>query len=465
MKDAKFCCAMSMVCILLFATDRSRAQQHPARALHWIASTSDAPWREMSLQQTVAPGDAAAIRIDDRKTFQSMDGFGSCFNELGWVALLRLDPPDREKVLQSLFSKDGANFTLGRVPMGANDFALSWYSYDETPDDYAMKHFSIDRDRQAILPFIHAAMRYQSNMEVWGVPWSPPSWMKTNGAYRGGAMKSDPQTLASYALYFEKYVAAYRAEGIHLFAVMPQNEPKYNNNIYPQAVWTGDLMDTFIREYLSPRFQKDKVDVPIWQGTIVNDNLSAFITPVLGDPVTNSLVSGIAYQYAGQKTMLETHDKYPNKKMMQSETECYNGDNSWDQGLATFSKIIDDTNHFAGSYFYWNTVLNDDSKSSWGWRQNSLITVDRKSGKATYNPEFYSMKHFSAFVLPGAKRIGLSDGPFKQAVAFRNPSGDEVIEFENESKEAVTATIDVDGVLRRLVVPAQSMNSLVIEPL
>ena len=108
---------------------------------------------------------------------------------------------------------------------------------------------------------------------------------------------------------------------------------------------------------------------------------------------------------------------------MQSETECYNGDNLWQQGLITFRKIVEDTSNFAGSYFFWNTVLDDRETSSWGWRQNSLLTVDRSTKQVRYNPEFYAMKHFSASVLPGARRIAVSGGPFPQIVAFANPNG------------------------------------------
>ena len=191
--------------------------------------------------------------------------------------------------MQSLFAPTGANFTLGRAPIGANDFATGWYSYDETPNDFALTHFSIDHDRQTLIPFIHAAMRYQPSLGIWAVPWSPPTWMKTNGAYKGGEMKDDPQTLASYALYFSKYIQAYRAEGINLYAVMPQNEPRYNNNVYPQAVWSGALMDTFLRDYLVPRLQQDKLSIQVWQGTIVNENLADYILPVLGDPAPRPL--------------------------------------------------------------------------------------------------------------------------------------------------------------------------------
>jgi glucosylceramidase len=461
-----------LACLLLAASSLP-AQDAPApSSLRWISSTQSAPWQQMQVEsvpsssQTAAQPStqpaAPAIQLDSSTTFQTIDGFGSCFNDLGWQALQALDPPVREATLQSLFAPSGANFTLGRAPIGANDFATGWYSYDETPNDFALTHFSIDHDRQTLIPFIHAAMRYQPSLGIWAVPWSPPTWMKTNGAYKGGEMKNDPQTLASYALYFSKYIQAYRAEGIPLFAVMPQNEPRYNNNVYPQAVWSGALMDAFLRDYLVPRLRQDKLSIQVWQGTIVNENLADYILPVLGDPRTAPSITGVAYQYGGQQALLATHQRYPDKKLMQSETECYNGDNLWQQGLITFRKIIDDTNNFTGSYFFWNTVLDDRETSSWGWRQNSLLTVDRATKQVRYNPEFYAMKHFSASVLPGARRIAVSGGPFPQIVAFANPSGSQVVEFENESDQPVDATLQSAGQLYRLAVPAKSMNTVIL---
>lgn len=455
----------SLLSSLLFVSSLVASQSvTQANTPQWISSTESQPWKHMAVEPVASSTEASTdpIQLDAKTTFQQIDGFGSCFNELGWEALQALDEPTRQKTLHDLFAPDGANFTLGRIPIGANDFSLDWYSLDETPGDYALNDFSIERDRKTIIPFIRAAMKYQPNLGVWAVPWSPPTWMKTNGAYKGGGMKDDAITLASYALYFSKFVQAYRKEGIRLYAVMPQNEPKFADNVYPQAVWSGELIHRFIRDYLAPRLDRDKVSVEIWEGTIVSKTLDAYIKPVLDDPRTNPLITGVAYQYDGRAAFSTTHELYPTKKLMQSETECYDGEDSWLQGLSTFSKMIEDTTHFAGSYFFWNTVLNEESKSHWGWRQNSLITVDRKARKARYNPEFYSMKHFSANVLPRARRIAVSGGPFKAVVAFRNPSGSRVLEFENESSEKVEATIKDGAKLYRLMVPAQSMNTVIL---
>src|SRR5437879_884996 len=128
------------------------------------------------------------LNVDLSATAQTMEGFGGCFNELGWTSLSKLSDGDRESVLRELFDPvAGARFSLCRMPIGANDFALKAYSYDETKDDFELKHFSIENDRATLIPFIQAAQRYQPKLRVWASPWSPPSWMKKNGFYAEAA--------------------------------------------------------------------------------------------------------------------------------------------------------------------------------------------------------------------------------------------------------------------------------------
>ena len=98
------------------------------------------------------------------KTLQKMEGFGGCFNELGWTSLNCLNQNDRESIFRELFAKDyGANFNICRMPVGANDFSRDWYSYDETDGDFGLKHFSIANDKQTLIPFIKNAQKYNSD--------------------------------------------------------------------------------------------------------------------------------------------------------------------------------------------------------------------------------------------------------------------------------------------------------------
>lgn len=90
--------------------------------------------------------------------------------------------------------------------------------------------------------------------------------------------------------------------------------------------------------------------------------------------------------------------------------------------MLTFNLLIEDTGDFANSDFFWNIVFDESCLSRWNWRQNSLLTAERKTETATYNPEFYSMKDFSATVVPGAHRIAVNCDHSKRPSRFRTPT-------------------------------------------
>jgi O-glycosyl hydrolase len=48
-------------------------------------------------------------------------------------------------------------------------------TYDETPEDYALEHFSISNDLETLVPIIKNALKYQPELKLWASPWSPPT--------------------------------------------------------------------------------------------------------------------------------------------------------------------------------------------------------------------------------------------------------------------------------------------------
>ncbi|MCW3060245.1 MAG: glycosyl hydrolase, partial [Capsulimonas sp.] len=232
-----------------------------AQTATWTSTTAERPWvtADLSAADPNASGaNVTKITIDPQTTYQTIDGFGGCFNETGWKALGALSELDRASVMQALFNpKTGCRFTFGRMPIGASDFGLDWYSLDDTPNDYELKYFTNQRDKGNLIPYIHAAMKYAPKLQIWGSAWSPPAWLKNNNDYHGGdnTLKQDPQTLDTYARYLAKYVQAYRKAGVPVYAVHVQNEPASSQN-FPSCEWTGELERLFIRDYLGPRFAK-----------------------------------------------------------------------------------------------------------------------------------------------------------------------------------------------------------------
>ena len=141
---------MKQISIVLFTVMFS-IYVNAQKVVEWVSSSSDAQWtvqKVLKTQVATAKFDAE-IKLD--KPLQTIDGFGTCFNELGWDALQLLSKKDRNSIFEELFkSGKGANFTICRMPIGANDFVKSWYSYNEIEGDFEMKNFTIDHDLKTI---------------------------------------------------------------------------------------------------------------------------------------------------------------------------------------------------------------------------------------------------------------------------------------------------------------------------
>jgi glucosylceramidase len=438
----------------------------------WICSTEGQFWTAMPSPEIVSgrPDMPPDVRIAPGKTFQTIDGFGGCFNELSWVALGKASPADRERVLSALFGRDGCAFTLGRLPIGANDFALDWYSLDDTPGDLALTNFSIARDKKYLIPYVKAAMAVCPTLKCWGSPWSPPAWMKANGSYSRGSLKWEPPILQAYATYLARWVEVYRAAGVNIYALTPQNEPNILN-IYPTSEWRGPQLREFIAEYLGPTLRDRKAGVELWlglngdplnNGDIANDRL----VTVLEDPKANAFLTGVAFQYDSRTQIASASELYPDKKLMQSETECNRGDNTWADAQRLYGLMKRYLDNNASSYFAWNMVLDETGISTWNWRQNSLINVNHMTGQVTFNGEYYVMRHFSQFVKPGAKRV-LTTGVWGDKIAFVNPDGSTVLVIGNSAKQPLPIVLNVAGRSAggtiNVTLPACSVNTFVID--
>ena len=96
-----------------------------------ITSAPNAYWNTTGTLTTVTTG-TATVTVNDGTTMQTWEGFGGAFNEMGWSYLSMLSATDRDRAMKLLFdATDGAHFVMGRIPIGASDYALARYTDDE----------------------------------------------------------------------------------------------------------------------------------------------------------------------------------------------------------------------------------------------------------------------------------------------------------------------------------------------
>ena len=370
--------------------------------------------------------------------------------------------------MRELFMPDKTGFTFCRVPIGANDFAESWYSLDEAKGDYAMERFSIERDKGCLLPFIHEARRFSPALQLFASPWSPPTWMKQPPVYNYGRLRRDPKTLAAYALYLEKFLKAFADEGAPVKRLCVQNEV-FADQKFPSCLWDGALMRDFIRDYLGPRLESAGLDTEIWLGTINGpftdyefgnwhgQSFNELIALVLKDPKAAKYIRGLALQWGGKHVLEEVRAQYPELELFQSECECGDGSNAFASIPYAFNLMWKFFRAGATAFVYWNIALEADAYSTWGWKQNSLVTVDADAGVCRYNPEFYLMKHLSAFARPGARALEVRGPWAANALAFRNPDGRTAAVALNPFD--TTERLEADGM--DVAMPPHSLNTLV----
>jgi glucosylceramidase len=448
----------------------------PIEKVEWVSTSNTAPWQVKTVDAITSATTKSNLVINTKKTQQTIEGFGGCFNEMGWDALNKLKPEDKALMLQLLFDQQtGCKFNLCRMPLGANDYSMDWYSLNENAGDFAMEKFSIDRDKTSLIPYIHEAQKHFPALRVWASPWCPPSWMKKNNHYAcrpdvvndlkpegAGAEMADQfimedNYLKAYALYFSKFVKAYAQESIQIDAVHVQNEMNSCQN-FPSCIWTPESLGRFIADYLGPQFKNDKLSTKIWLGTVERPQIER-VDGVLNYPGAKKYIAGVGFQWAGQKAIPEVHKKYPKLNLMQTETECGDGSNDWAAAVHTFGLMKHYFENGANAYMYWNMILDETGLSYWKWKQNSMISVNPETKSYRLNPEFFLMKHFSAFVERGAKKLA-SPNNDPNCIVFKNAKS--VVIFYYNAGEAKEKTFKINKQHVTVKFESETFNTLKI---
>jgi glucosylceramidase len=452
----------------------------------FVTTTEAKAWQDGSLFKPTFSWELLNLNIDPAQGAQAglsappMQGFGGCFNERGWTSLNALSEQDRESVMHELFDPTaGARFTYCRMPIGANDFATEAYSYDETDGDFDLKHFSIEHDRQTLIPFIHAAQRYQPKLRLWASPWSPPTWMKRNHFYAEAkaypGMKEngirpdqighegedmfiqEPRYFDAYARYFGRFIDAYRAEGIGVGMVMPQNEFNSAQN-FPSCTWTPEGLARFLHS-LGPEMKKR--DVEVFFGTLERGDPKLFET-VMADKDAASFIKGLGVQWAGKNALPAIRREFPKLSIYQSEQECGDGANSWSYTSYCWQLMKHYFRNGVSAYMYWNISTDRNGMSTWGWAQNSLVSVDTATKSFRYNHDYYLLKHLTHFVEVGATLLQTT-GTCDDALAFRNPDGTIVLLVRNELSHAQLLQLQLSDRALAVQLPPDSVGTLAIK--
>ena len=412
-----------------------------------------------------------AVQVDPSVRFQTIEGFGGAFTEAAAVTLYKLSPGKRERIIKAYFDpQEGIGYTVCRSHINSCDFSTGNYAYDETPGDFELKHFSIDRDRQALIPMIKEAMRTAGvPIKIFMSPWSPPAWMKTNGQMnRGGKLK--PECRDAWARYFCKSIREYGKEGIPVWGLTVQNEPEATQT-WDSCVYTPEETRDFVRDYLGPALEKEglgSVRVIVYDHN--RNRMYEWAKTILDDKQTARFVWGVGFHwYAGDNfdNVRLVHDVYPDKSLIFTEGCNYPFDfkslTDWTAGENYGRSMVNDLNRWTVAWVDWNMLL-DETGGPNHVKNFCLAPVhaDTRNDSLHFMNSFYYIGHFSKFIKPGAVRIACASAvDALETTAFENPDGTRALVVMNRTESSVPFAIRCGSLAARTESPARSIRTFV----
>jgi glucosylceramidase len=386
-------------------------------------------WQTIS---TPPPGDSIRLMVANK--FQDILGFGGCFSDASCYLINKLNPSTRQEFLHDLFHPSRMGLNVNRTCIGACDSAAKLYSYDEGEDDPELKRFSIDHDREYILPVLRKVREINPEVFYFSSPWSPPGWMKWNKSMLGGSMSR--QYLSSYAQYLLKFLQGYAAEGVPIQAITPQNEIDTDQHgQMPACTWSQECETEFITDHLGPLFEKTNTRTKIW---ILDHNYVYWgrVISELDDPQFRRYVNSVAWHgYVGEPAMMsKVHAAHPETEMYFTEGSTDYNDphyqDDWAKWSITYTAVL---NNWCRAATAWNIATDERGKPNIGpYPCGGIVIINPNTQEIIRSGQYWALAHFSRGIERGARRFeSQSEAANLGHVAVENPGGQKVLILTN----------------------------------
>lgn len=393
------------------------------------------------------------VNIYPQITRGKVDGFGGAFTEASAYNYSRLSKEKQKEVIEGYFGEKGLRYNMGRIHINSCDFGLGNYTYVEEGDD-ALSTFSIEHDKELIIPFIKDAMNAgRSEIAFLASPWSPPPFMKTNGEMNnGGSLKKE--YYQAWAEYFAKYIKAYEAEGIKIGSVTVQNEPEATQT-WDSCIYTAEEEREFVRNHLGPVFEREglsHIRIFIWDHN--KEALYDRVSVTLADEKTREYVSGIAvHWYTGDhfEAISLVKEEYPDKEVYFTEG-CVEysrfADSDEVQKAEMYAHdILGNLNAGISGSLDWNLLLDElGGPNHVGNFCAAPMMCNTREDTLEKRLPYYYIGHFSRYIKAGAKKMASTKYTDRlEVTAFLNPDGERVIVMLNKTDTAVKVFLRENG--------------------
>lgn len=481
----------------------SVARPRSGRVRMWQTARDLGRWEQQADAALVDDhGDFVGPVIDiSQEEGQTLVGFGGAFTEASAKVYKKLKKEQQEQVIADYFSEEGLGYTVGRVHINSCDFSEDHYSFDDTQDDFALADFdsAATHDTDALIPFISLAQQTLESvgrsLRLLASPWSPPAWMKANGKMDHSSrpcLKEGAQE--AWASYISKWISAYKAQGVPIWAVTVQNEPE-NDARWEACMMTPKEEADFVGEQLGPALSRSHPEVLIFGYDHNKDHIAEWADTLYEHKSAAKYTDGIAFHwYSGDgfTAVDQVRRAHPEARLLASEatyeryrfhdqTDLEHGDWSFGEGYA--HDILGDLNAGSIGWIDWNLLLDQDGGPNHADNPcDSALMADVRKSEVYRHPQFYFVGHFSKYLLPGSKHLRASISPERsytgeardygtcrgedglQVTAARRPDGLMVAVVLNCGDDPIGFQLKHQGKAFVSTIPPHAIQTYLVDP-
>ena len=415
-----------------------------------------------------------AIFINPKKTFQKYLGIGGAITDASSEVFATLNETQQNKLLESLYGKDGIGYNIIRTSIHSSDFGLGSFTYVKE-GDADLKTFSIEKDKDKRIPFIKKAIDLiKDDLVFYASPWSPPAFMKSNkNMLQGGKLL--PEFRQAWADYYVKFIKAYEEEGIPVWGLTIQNEPMAVQR-WESCIYTADEERDFLKNYLGPTLEKEGLGdkkIVVWDHN--RDLISERANTIFEDPEASKYAWGIGFHWYETWTgglpkydnLKNINESFPSKNMLFTEG-CQEGFDTerlhfWPNAERYGNSMINDFNSGVVGWTDWNILL--DERGGPNHVQNfcfAPIHANTKTGELIYTPTYYYIGHFSKFIKPGALRVSTTTSRTTiESTSFQNENGTIVTVVMNKTDHTIGYKLIVGAAETYLEIQPRAMQTII----
>lgn len=421
--------------------------------------------------------DEISVFINPEKQFQTHVGIGGAVTDASAEVFAKLSQENQKELLKAYFDKEkGLGYNIVRTSIHSCDFSSGSFTYVQEGDE-TLESFDISHDKEFRIPMIKQAMELIGDeLMFYASPWSPPTYMKTNGnMLQGGKLK--PEYRALWAKYYTKFIEAYEKEAIPVWGITIQNEPMATQR-WESCIYTAEEERDFLRDYLGPIMEAagygDK-KIVVWDHN--RDLMSDRANVIFDDHEAAKYAWGIGnHWYENWTGGKEKHENlakikeaYPDKEILFTEGCNESFDSAkyyyWPNAERYIRNMINDFNAGSTGWTDWNILLDQNGGPNHvGNFCFAPVHGDIEKDELVFTPTFYAIGHFSKFVNPGAKRLSTttSRSPIL-SVSYQNPDGSLAGIVYNISDEPINYRLYINRKAIELNIEGKSLQTVVVK--